>query len=631
MSQFRILPDAKRAALQLREEVISACAAGLDEGDRKRSAIQTKENFMAWREEAMKFFKDSFPPELFERAPISAKRVSYFEFDDFSVENVLFCSLPGWEVNASVYRPLKSGKYPGVVCPTGHSSKFGPNYIQSCETIAKNGYIAVSFCPPGCSGELAAHNDHFTNGIMGWLTGMWCQTHFLADALACIDYLETRGDVDMSKGVAMTGVSGGGLTTMFCAALDPRITFFAPVCCLGDHRGLSLKDLYSSCPEQFGLGFIGKGLNFIDILLLSCPKPSLLVGGELDEIFDYHLTESFFTELKRIYGILGCPEDTELYIEKGTGHAYSVTMASEVVKRLNRRFKNGEAAKSLTSADITYMEEEKLACHPSGKVNMFTINAQRSRMYAETRKKHTPDELKQLLKKLLVLDSIPSIEKVEEDTSATPSWQHQIYPTILTFDSVKQLPGIFVRRLDNQKRGCILWLDGKDKWNAIEGGGFFPGNPIGLLNRYPKEDEVSLFSVEVSGLGELEMQRSYYDMCSWNRIERIISYLSFSQGRPLMSYRVRDALIAVEYLKSRDDVDEKGIILGGSGLGALTALLTAILSDDIHRVILHKLPPSYSEIVENEGLPWTESMMIPHILQYTDLPELLEAVETTII
>ena len=132
--------------------------------------------------------------------------------------------------------------------------------------------------------------------------------------------------------------------------------------------------------------------------------------------------------------------------------------------------------------------------------------------------------------------------------------------------------------------------------------------------------------MEVSGLGELEMQRSYYDLCSWNRIERIISYRSFSQGRPLMSYRVRDALIAVEYLKSRDDVDKKGIILGGSGLGALTALLTAVLSDDIHRVILHKLPPS-NRCTGECG----ESMMIPHILQYTDLPELLEAVETTII
>ena len=87
------------------------------------------------------------------------------------------------------------------------------------------------------------------HGQIGWLTGFWCQTHFLADALSCIDYLETRPDTDLSRGVAMTGVSGGGLTTMFCAAIDERIAFSAPVCCITDHETLHLTDLYSSCTE----------------------------------------------------------------------------------------------------------------------------------------------------------------------------------------------------------------------------------------------------------------------------------------------------------------------------------------------------------------------------------------------
>jgi hypothetical protein len=38
------------------------------------------------------------------------------------------------------------------------------NYYIPAQMFATNGYIAVSFCPPGCSGELAYRNDHFING-----------------------------------------------------------------------------------------------------------------------------------------------------------------------------------------------------------------------------------------------------------------------------------------------------------------------------------------------------------------------------------------------------------------------------------------------------------------------------------
>jgi hypothetical protein len=81
-------------------------------------------------------------------------------------------------------------------------------------------------------------------------------TYFVADALRAMDYLETRNDVDSSLGFTMTGVSGGCLTTIFCSLLDERIAFSAPVCCLSEHENIHFKDLYTSCPEQFGPGFI---------------------------------------------------------------------------------------------------------------------------------------------------------------------------------------------------------------------------------------------------------------------------------------------------------------------------------------------------------------------------------------
>ncbi len=632
MAQFRVLPNAVEAAMQLRNEIIEECRKDLMLGKKRRDKIASKADFIEWKNETQKHLMSAFPEELFHRSPISVKPVSHFEFDDFRVENVLFCSLPGWEVNASVYLPAKPGRYPGVVCPTGHSSKFRPNYIQSCETLARNGYIVVSFCPPGCSGELKDHNDHFVNGAMGWLTGIWSQTHFLADALACIDYLETRADVDTTKGVAMTGVSGGGLTTFFCAALDSRITFFAPVCCLGEHEGIHLNDLYTSCPEQFGVNYIGNGMDFVDILMLSCPKPTLLIGGKKDEVFDYKRTEHLFSELKRIYTICGEADKAELFIQENAGHAYTVEMATEVATRLNRHFKDGKPGLKLSEKDILYLDYEQLACYPSNKVNMFTINADKSRSLAQTRKNLSKEELKVAVRNLLHLDKIPEIDSVDVVSDAKESWCHRIYPTILNFDKHKKIPGIFVRRLDHEKRGVILWLDGTDKWNAINGGGCFPNNEIGFIERTPLLNERCLFSVDISGIGELEMQHSYYDMASWNNIERIMTYLSIAEGKPIMHYRVRDALIVLDYLKSRADVDMSKVVIGGSGVGAITAILASLLANiPIEEVWIKDLPPSYSEMVEHEGLNWTESMLIPNILKYTDIPEIASTLNIKVI
>ena len=140
---------------------------------------------------------------------LKSKMISSYEKDGYRIENVLFDSFPGWEVNVTVYVPLDyKPPFPAVVVPVGHSGKQFESYQLPCQFFARSGYIAIVFDPPGQASEKRPGNNHFRDGVRCYLTGETSSKYFVADALRCIDYLETRRDTDLSLGVAMTGVSG---------------------------------------------------------------------------------------------------------------------------------------------------------------------------------------------------------------------------------------------------------------------------------------------------------------------------------------------------------------------------------------------------------------------------------------
>lgn len=627
MAQYRILQNGVAAALQLQREIVSACRAGLAEGVRRFAALQTKADWEIRRAEIDRAFRAAFPEILDHRAPIRPTLVSRVKKDDFTIENILFESIPGWQVNASVFIPHGKGPFPAVVCPSGHGSKFQSCHWRSVQTFARNGYIAVTFCPPGCASEIDRLNDHFDNGIIGYLTGIWCQTHFVADALSCIDYLETRADADLSHGVAVTGVSGGGLTTVYCAAYDSRVTFAAPVCCITDQEHIHMTENYTSCPEQLGHLYHRSGIDMGELLSLSAPKPMLLVGGKLDTVFDWRVTERVYARAKQIYTLYGCPDAIDLYLQEDSDHDYTVKMATRVTEAMNRIFCGGRAPLPLSEADMITLTEADMACYPDGVVNIFTINRDAANALAAARPKRTPDELREALRKLLDLENesflFTDAHAVPEE--ALPNrWGFWYQPVTITHGSDCVLPGLLSYRAGSVKRPALLYIDESGKWE-----GYRHGNVLteitGYNGRHGGEERV-VFSVDVSGFGELEMQNTTYDTVYWNDIERLLSYLSVAEGKPLIAYRVRDALIALAYLKTRPEVNPDRIIIAGRGMGAIVATLAGMLAyDGVERVIALEGLAAYHCLTENFPHAWNATMVIPDLLKVCDLPDLAEA------
>ncbi len=619
----------------LQNEVIVECRKSLSNGAQRRRSIKTKDDYEIWHNEIINIIRSAFPEVISEPLwQLKSKKISRYEFDDYNIENVIFESLLGWEVNGSVYLPKNKGIYPAVICPTGHSTKTGESYQKSAQVFARNEYIAISFDPPGCAGENALLNDHFTNGLIGYLTGFWSQTHFVIDAIRCIDYLLTRSDVDPNAGISITGVSGGGVTSFFTALLDDRIKFVAPVCCLNDHETLHLTGLYTSCPEQFGYGYIANGIDYADYISAIAPRPCLIIGGKDDEVFDYNSTISIYKEAKSVYKSADCEENIGIFIDQDSGHAYTVSMANEVVRWMNRFIKKTNSDPiPLSDEQVKIIDREKLLCYPNSKSNMFTINRDEA-VKLKTKRKLKIDDIRSKARELLGISTDVKHKGAELTEKPRISWNVLFERLMIKASENTSLPALMLTHIrDKSPNPGLLWIDENGRWSSLIHNGFLC-QALRMFEPDCLPNQPRILSIDVSGFGLLSPEPTAYDLASWNNIEHILTYLSISNAKPIMGLRVRDGLCGLDYLLSRSEVDEDRVIVGGRGIGAIVAIHIALLNSKVRRVICLDMLSHYGALTEKFPFSWRQSVIIPNILKYYDLPDViaeLDDVETFII
>ncbi len=132
-----------------------------------------------------------------------------------------------------------------------------------------------------------------------------------------IDYLSWRGDAKMNR-IGVMGNSGGGTTTLFSAALLPRIAFAMPSCYFCTFRD-SIMQIYH-CADNYIPGIM-RIAEMADILGLFAPRPLVVVAGETDDIFPIQGVKKSFAQLQSIYQAAAAPENCRLVVGKG-GHRF---------------------------------------------------------------------------------------------------------------------------------------------------------------------------------------------------------------------------------------------------------------------------------------------------------------------
>jgi len=235
-----------------------------------------------------------------ERAEHTAYRVWIPAFDDVSASGILLV-------------PKTVGPHPGLIClhgmkgtpegvcgltePPDYHNAFGLQAVQ-------RGYIV--FAPLDMNSQVKRR----WLDRKALLVGERLQAIEQFKMERVVDYLQSRKDLAAER-IGAYGISWGGRTAMYLAALDRRIA----ACAISGHFNdlipkmvnpstnytafIETAEDYAFFPRHFQL------FNDADVVSLICPRPVFIEQGRQDRVAHWKDSQRAFAEVKEIYRKLG--------------------------------------------------------------------------------------------------------------------------------------------------------------------------------------------------------------------------------------------------------------------------------------------------------------------------------------
>jgi dienelactone hydrolase len=610
----------------LRQHIIARALDCMGKAAARREAALADKKFDGYRQAvraAVRGFYGKLPASPDTPPPVVTP-VSSSEHPGFRVENVLFESFPGWQVNATVYVPADfRPPFPAVVVPVGHSGKQYESYQFPCQYFARSGFLAVCFDPPGQASEKQPGNDHFNDGVRDYLLGETSSRYFIADALRCIDYLATRQDADLSHGVAMTGVSGGGTTTTFAVQLDDRIACIGPSCCVTQLADLDITQCYNGCPETHQIRRYAEGIDEVDLLCAAAPTPCLLMAGAKDSVFHIKDTRRLADLVARMFAGAGVGERFQFFVDPGE-HAYSLAQARQFTRFMVRWLCRDpeRALPDLADNSFALLPYEQLRCYPRTDVNMRTLAVAAADKLAAERDRRPAAVRRAAAAIAGVTGPLAAPESVVGKPFQT--WGYDWRAVLLRPEPGIELPATFLTARATSPAPTILHFDDAGRHRLLHRQGLLM-NALHFFER--NHPRYNLLTVDLRGWGDSAPAMYPYEMTPWGGLDRYLAYATAALGDPILAMRIRDALAALAWLRARPECQPDGIVLTGCGLGAVVALHVAAIDPPLAGVVGWESLSSFRSLLAAERYPWTADAFLPNALRYYDLPELAAALE----
>jgi dienelactone hydrolase len=292
--------------------------------------IQTKQDWLdareSYRRQLLEMLAlDPMPP----RTPLNARVTGRVEDDGdgapFSVEKIVFESMPGFYATANLYLPEDTSKpLPTVLYVCGH----GPTKIDGVSYgnkvsyqhhgawFARNGYACLILDTVQMGEIEGTHHGTYREGMWWWNSRGYSSAGAEAwNGVRALDYLETRPEVDKER-FGVTGRSGGGAYSWWIAAIDDRIKAAVPVAGITSLRNHVVDGCVEGhCDCMFPVNTYR--WDFPMVAALVAPRPLLISNSDKDTIFPLNGVYAVHQQTKRIYDLLGASDQLGLQITEG--------------------------------------------------------------------------------------------------------------------------------------------------------------------------------------------------------------------------------------------------------------------------------------------------------------------------
>lgn len=272
------------------------------------------------------------------RHPLRPITLESRTFPGYRREKIVFDSRPGVSVLAYLLLPEKAPRPAAVmICVPGHgrgvddivgiddrggerTDKAGYQHDFAIQVV-EAGMAAVAIEPMGFGCRRDSINarqglsrkacDPVSGGAL--MVGQTMIGWRVWDVMRTLDYIATRSELDSSR-VGCMGISGGGTTTLFSTALEPRIRVALVSGYLNTFRD-SVGSL-THCTDNYVPGILNWA-EMHDLAGLIAPRPLFVESGEKDNIFPIRASIESFNKVREIYASFGVPDRVEQEVFPG--------------------------------------------------------------------------------------------------------------------------------------------------------------------------------------------------------------------------------------------------------------------------------------------------------------------------
>jgi len=568
-----------------------------------------------------------------EKTPLNAMVTGSIQRTGYSVEKIIYESRPGHHVTSNLYLPYGKGPFPGILIFCGHemTSKATESYQETAILLALNGFAALVIDPMS-QGERVQFTDSAGKRILrgsttehtllnagASLTGSSVVAWELFDNVRSLDYLVSRPEVDSSR-IGCLGNSGGGAQTVWFVAYDERIKAAAPCSFITSReREYELNGTGDGCQQIPSEG--RELLEIADYLVMFAPKPLLILAGRYDFV-DYTGTVDAYRELADVYTMLGEADKIKLFTGED-GHGIS-ELKRESAAKWFRKWLYADTSDITRDINVPIPEKETY-CTSTGQVTssfldevtVQSVNLKNALNLCETRSKfmnqNSKEAVQEKLRGLLAVNSPDN--KINVEITAYEEYPgYELQKIIIRKEGEVPLPClVFLPQSKDIRDTVILYLDHRGKASVLKDSAF-AGTQTG-------KGHVILLA-DLRGMGETAEKPQANDPKYYNS-EYHNAVLSLHTGQPLPGQRVRDIFSLLDYLDSSSDLGRLPVRIIATGPAAMPALFATVLDDRIAALDLSETVKSYVEITESPMEKDWYSYVVPGILNYFDLADLV--------
>lgn len=413
---------------------------------------------------------DLVPP----RWDLALKHTGTLRRNGYRIEKITFECYPGMAVPGLLYVPEGiSGRVPGIVSIAGHvygAGKAADFLQQRNVNLVRRGCVVLAYdyldCGERNTGPDPMHgkpygggNDH---GIASFSFSRRNPTGLeVLDAMRAVDVLAARPDVDPQR-LGFTGESGGGNSTYWIAAVDPRVRLAVPV------SSVTTFDYWIRTDVNWDWHQRPPGIRRIadigTLLALHAPDPLLVISsrrGTDDQEFPLEEAEKSYQWARHVYRLLSA-EDAVAHYESTTAHGYQQDKREQLYRAVERwlkpPFPKGE--KELP-AEVERFEDLRCGL-PEKNLTFRDIYAQWLKPLPRGNELFDPAGLRAFLRdRLGWADRLPDVkaERIaheQKDAQSAEFWIFEPEPGI-------RLPAVWIK---GKAGAAITLVPGRDKQAA---------------------------------------------------------------------------------------------------------------------------------------------------------------------